>query len=156
MGSPVIGYVVEIMYADSQSSSEELTYCDGSQQDVIDATSCSIPIGQLRSPPFSLPWGSSISVRVQAANQYGLSVHSVEGNGAIILTYPDAPLNLSEDPTYKSGTQIGLTWEEGVENGGTAVLDYRLSYDQGTGEYVYLYTGIAFTSWIITDLTPGA
>jgi hypothetical protein len=76
-----------------------------------------------------LPWGSSIYVKVQAINLYGVSEHSDEGNGAIILTFPDAPINLAEDTSLKSGTIIGLQWDEGLENGGTSVLDYRLSYD---------------------------
>lgn len=82
-------------------------------------------------------------------------MHSEEGNGAIILTNPDAPINIAEDTSLKSGTIIGLQWEEGPSNGGTAVLDYRLNYDQGSGDYVILYTGIAFTSITVTDLTAG-
>lgn len=48
------------------------------------------------------------------------------GNGAIILTYPDEPINLQNNLEVTWGTTIGLTWDEGVENGGTPVLDYTV------------------------------
>lgn len=66
---------------------------------------------------------------MQATNIYGTSVESNQGNGAVILTYPDAPINLQEDLSEKDGDKIGLMWEEGPSNGGTTVRDYRLSYD---------------------------
>jgi len=44
-----------------------------------------------------LPWGSSIYAKVIAINYYGASVESDAGNGAIILTYPDAPVSVAED-----------------------------------------------------------
>lgn len=50
---------------------------------------------------------------------------------------------------------MGLVWEKGANNGGTYVLDYRLSYDQGVGEWVVLYSGITNTNIVVTDLTPG-
>jgi hypothetical protein len=57
-------------------------------------TSCTILISTLRGPPFNLPWGSSIFAKVYATNLYGNSQVSDEGNGATILTVPDAPLQL--------------------------------------------------------------
>ena len=47
----------------------------------------------------------------------------------MILTYPDPPVSFAEDITEKTGTKIGLTWAEGASNGGTPVIDYRLSFD---------------------------
>jgi hypothetical protein len=44
-----------------------------------------------------LPWGSSIFAKVIAVNLYGDSLISLEGNGAIITTNPDAPINLLEN-----------------------------------------------------------
>jgi hypothetical protein len=41
-----------------------------------------------------LPWGSSIHARIVAINDIGDSVASNDGNGAIILTNPDAPYDL--------------------------------------------------------------
>jgi hypothetical protein len=83
----------------------------------------------LRSSPFNLAWGSSIYAKVSAINVYGTSIESSEGNGAIILTIPDAPIELSGNPDVTSGTLVGLTWAEGVSDGGSAVLDYRIWSD---------------------------
>jgi hypothetical protein len=41
-----------------------------------------------------LVWGSSVFASVTATNAYGSSLPSIGGNGAIILTVPDAPVNL--------------------------------------------------------------
>lgn len=37
---------------------------------------------------------------------------------------------------------IQITWEEGVSNGGSPVLDYTLFYDQGKGSWVQLVQGV--------------
>jgi len=58
----------------------------------------------LRTDPYNLPWGSEIYAKVTAINIYGESLSSSEGNGAVILTYPDPPINLVEDWTLKSDT----------------------------------------------------
>lgn len=46
------------------------------------------------SAPYNLIWGSNITVRVTAVNIYGSSTVSVSGGGAIIVTVPDAPINI--------------------------------------------------------------
>jgi hypothetical protein len=63
--------------------------------------------------PFMLSWGSSVYARIIASNYLGSSEISEEGNGAIILTFPDAPINLSENFQVTWGTRIGLMWNEG-------------------------------------------
>jgi len=76
--------------------SEELTYCDGSNESVIDALSCSVPISVITQYPYSLPWGSEVFAKVIAYNDYGDSLVSEPGSGAIILTVPDKPVDLVE------------------------------------------------------------
>jgi hypothetical protein len=44
-------------------------------------------------------------------------------------------------------TRIGFTWEDGVSDGGTAVLDWRITYDQSTGNNVILEAGITQRSY---------
>jgi len=61
---------------------------------------------------------------VVAYNIYGNSANSTVGNGAIILTFPDAPLYLEEVYSQRRATSIGLAWTEGLANGGAPVLDY--------------------------------
>ncbi len=44
--------------------------------------------------PYSLPWVSRIYAKISASNAYGNSPFSTAGNEAVIITYPDAPVNL--------------------------------------------------------------
>ena len=67
-----------------------------------------------------------------AYNLYGYSGVSTVGNGAQILTNPDAPLNLKETVASRSASSITFSWELGVANGGAPVLDYVISFDQST------------------------
>jgi len=53
----------------------------------------------------------------------------------IVIVVPDAPISLARDNSATTISQAGLTWSDGSENGGTPVLDYRVSYDQGTGNW---------------------
>jgi hypothetical protein len=106
----------------------ELSSCDGTSNEVIQAMKCSVPIAILRSSPFNHKWGASIFAKVMAQNAYGNSVLSLAGNGAQILTSPDVPLNLQEITELKTATSISLIWSEGIENGGAAVLDYVISF----------------------------
>lgn len=88
-----------------------------------------MPIATLRSAPFSLPWGSDIYVKVTATNVVGSSAASPVGNGAKILTNPDSPLRLVNNPTTTNAYRIKVSWEPGVADGGTPVIDYRLWFD---------------------------
>ena len=83
-------------------------------------------VANLRLNPFIIQWGSSIYARIVATNVYGSSKASDAGNGAVILTYPDAPTNLAVNSEITVGSTVGLTWDEGAQNGGTAVLDYTV------------------------------
>lgn len=87
-----------------------------------------MPIATLRSDTFNLPWGSSIYAQVIAVNIVGDSLVSDTGNGATILTTPDAPVNLVQDDSTTNSNSIGFIWEEGAANGGTAVVEYRIWY----------------------------
>lgn len=77
-------------------------------------TACSISIDTLRATPFSHSWGSSIHAKVIAMNMYGDSEFSETGNGAIILTYPDAPTNFQENYSLRTATELAFSWNEGA------------------------------------------
>jgi hypothetical protein len=53
----------------------------------------------------------------------------VAGNGAVILTVPDPPVNLDNVVDQTAATQIGLAWEDGFEPGGTPIIDYKIWSD---------------------------
>ena len=73
----------------------------------------------------------------------------------MILTYPDTPVNVVEIIADRTPTTISIEWNEGPENGGTPVLDYRVSYDQATGEYVVLASMINALKIQASALTTG-
>lgn len=54
---------------------------------------------------------------------------------------PDAPVNLQNDPSITSDSRIGFTWQDGASNGDKVVEDYRLLWDQSTGDWVTLVEG---------------
>jgi len=39
-------------------------------------------------------------------------------------------------------TQIGITWTDGLSNGGTTVIDYRIKFDQGSDTWTTLISGV--------------
>jgi hypothetical protein len=95
----------------------------------VTAKTCAIDGATLKAAPFSLPWGASVWAKVVAYNVYGDSETSDAGNGAIIFTYADAPLDLTEDISQRTASSITFTWNEGADNGGATVTSYRVSYD---------------------------
>jgi hypothetical protein len=54
-----------------------------------------VPIAVLKASPYSIPWGYFIYAKVSATNLVGISDYSPVGNGALLLTLPDAPTDLA-------------------------------------------------------------
>jgi len=78
--------------------------------------------------PFLLERSDSILAVIVATNPIGGdSVPSVAGNGATVISEPDAPLNLAEDLALRTISTLGLTWNDGASDGGAPILDYRIS-----------------------------
>jgi hypothetical protein len=128
-GSPIVGYLVSLVQSDGITYSSEPSSCDMSENTAV---TCTIPVGVLRSTPFSLEWGTSVFAKVVAVNLYGNSEESTAGNGGIIKITPGAPTNLAEVYEQKSKSTIGLTWLEPAFVGDVAIVDYRVSYaEQG-------------------------
>jgi len=105
--------------------------------------------------PYSLKYGSSIYVKVVAYNIYGDSVISDAGNGAVIYTYADSPLDLAETVEARTSSTITFTWSEGAENGGSSVIDYQVSYDNVVGPFVVLASNIVDKTYTATGLIYG-
>jgi hypothetical protein len=154
-GSPITAYTITVRENDSATFTTELTDCDGTDSDIVLNRLCSIPISTLRLSPFSLAWGSTIYARVIAINVYGQSTVSSTGSGTIILTNPDSPTDLEEDRTITTGTQIGLVWVKGIDNGGTPVLDYKVWSDQAENDYIPLAEGVTDLFFTATGLSVG-
>jgi hypothetical protein len=86
-----------IRESDEQTYTENLIDCDGSQDSILSAHTCSVPVTSLKNAPYSLPWGAHVYAKVIATNLYGSAEASEAGNGAMITTYPDPPTDLTED-----------------------------------------------------------
>jgi hypothetical protein len=96
--SPITGYIITIKHNDGITYTEELSHCNGQEVAIIDNHSCDVLISDLIQSPYHHPWGSSIYAKIIAINIVGNSLISDEGNGAIILTIPDAPADLTNVP----------------------------------------------------------
>ena len=66
---------------------------------------------------------------VVAINSYGESIVSNDGNGAIVVVVPSAPVKLTTNQAGTSVNTISFTWNLGPSNGGRPIIDYRVSYD---------------------------
>jgi hypothetical protein len=62
---------------------------------------------------------------------------------------------LSEDISQRTSTTDGLTWEDGVNNGGVAIIDYQISMREQGGDYSTIATGITAKSYTATGLVLG-
>ncbi len=83
----------------------------------------------LQASPYNLAWGASIHATVIASNIVGSSVSSAAGNGAMITTNPNPPSELANNPALTSSSVIALTWTAPTVIGGTALIDYWISWD---------------------------
>ena len=52
---------------------------------------------------------------------------SLNGNGAIITTKPDAPSSLVENTLLRTPTTLGITWTAPSFIGGATIIDYRIN-----------------------------
>ena len=93
-----------VIRATSLEFFEEPVNCNGQDTAIVEAHSCAVLISDLRSAPYHLSWGSSVFAKVTAANIKGDSLESPEGNGAVILTVPDAPVDLQNVALITSAT----------------------------------------------------
>lgn len=120
------------------------------------STQCTVPLSKLTSSPFNLLLGYSINIKVVATNDYGDSEVSDPGNGGVIVLVPDPPLNLQNDPSVTDKATIRFTWTDGASDGGETIIDYRVSYDQATGNYVELASGLTVQGYTTSvTLTAG-
>jgi len=70
---------------------------------------------------------------------------------------PDAPINVANNPAVTTATRVGLTWQAGASNGGSAVLDYTINYSATNSNFVVLATGLTSLSYTTTiTLVKGA
>jgi hypothetical protein len=151
-GSPITGYTVSIKESDLATYTVDLVNCDMSSDTSV---TCTIPVTTLRTTPYSLEWGTSVYAKVIAINVYGNSLESAEGNGAVITTTPDAPINLAENVALRTKSTLALTWENAPFIGGADIIDYRISIAVQGGSYSVLASGLVNPIYTATGLTAG-
>lgn len=141
-GSAITAYQVVIKQSNGTFSSTSV--CNGTLSSVVTARTCTIPFTTLQASPYSLPWGSSIFANVTAINIMGRSITSASGNGAVILSTPSAPISLQQDFMNSNAYVLAFTWSDGLSDGGTPIIDYRVYYDAATdgANYTILDFGI--------------
>lgn len=64
----------------------------------MDDSQCSVYLDELYDVPFELVQGDSVYAKVIATNLIGDSEESSPGNGAIVVTVPDAAVDLLNMP----------------------------------------------------------
>jgi hypothetical protein len=69
----------------------------------------------------------------------------VAGNGAQILRVPDPPANPRNLWGVSDAYSITILWDDGPEDGGSQIIDYRLWYDQGSAVGIMTVLEFAIT-----------
>ena len=126
-GDLILGYNIYIKTVE-QTWEQDLVSCPGNDPSVF---ACAMTIIDLQNEPFRLQDNDSVFVKVVAYNSIGEGPESLEGNGAIISTVvePDSPVDLQRDNGATTISSVGFTWSDGASDGGSPVIDYRVSYD---------------------------
>jgi hypothetical protein len=70
---------------------------------------------------------------------------------------PDNPTDLANVEANTNANSIGLSWSAPVFDGGSALIDYRLWFDDATNGVTFteLASGLTDTSYTATGLTQG-
>jgi hypothetical protein len=89
-------------------------------------------------------------VTVVATNVVGNSVVSTAGNGAQIITNPSAPVSLAVDQANTNASKITFTWSPGANDGGSPIIDYRISWAKLSNPYVVLATNVVGLTYTTT------
>jgi len=99
--------------------------------------------------------GVYYSFYVESRNIIGYSSHS-DPITVLAAQIPDPATSLANVPSITTAYQIGLFWVAPAFNGGSAVLNYRLWYDDATGSSLTIFAEtISGLSYTATGLLPG-
>lgn len=94
--------------------------------------------------------GLTYSFKVTSRNLIGVSTQS-SVLPVIAARIPDAPINLRISSNLS--TNIGLSWSNGIYNGGSPVIDYQISYTSNlTNSIPVVITGVLSMPYTPPDL----
>ena len=98
--------------------------------------------------------GTTYNFKVQARNVVG--VGSLTSAFSIVAAVvPGVPTSLTRDNVNTTKTQVAFTWLAPADNGGIAIIDYSILWDQGTSTYVSLATGVTALTYTKNGLAAG-
>lgn len=152
--SQITSYTIAIRQSDEVTFTPDDVNCNGATPAIVATRTCTVPVAALRAEPYSLEWGSSVFIKVSANNIIGEGPFSEAGNGAVMLTTPEPPVNFANDPLITNSNRIGLVWEANPLDGGSSVIDYTLMWDRAIGSYEIYDLMITTSSYTVTGLTP--
>ena len=66
--------------------------------------------------------------KVLSRNSFGFSTSFSNIVNILTAILPDSPVNLANNVAVTASGTIGLTWAPGIYNGGSPIIDYRISY----------------------------
>ena len=99
----------------------------------------------------SLDPSTEYTFQVRAVNSVGNSAASSAVTESTLTTVPGAPTGLSAT-AQTGGTSVELDWTAPTNNGGSTIIDYEVSSDDGG---TWNSTGSATTSYTVTGLDKG-
>ena len=70
------------------------------------------------------------------------------------MTYPSAPIDLTENLVMRTNSTLGLQWNDGASNGGSAIIQYVVSQSVDNGPFTVILTVFGKTG-LSFDLTFG-
>ena len=89
-----------------------------------------------------MAYGTGVLVKVTAFNSIGDGPASAVGGDAVSAVVPNPPEQLTRNELFTTIEYISLTWSDADFDGGSPVIDYTVSYDQGTGVYQVIAIGV--------------
>jgi hypothetical protein len=75
--------------------------------------------------------GNTYQFKAISRSSYGESIES-DVLSVLVAKVPDAPLNLVEVLGKTTGSQVGISWQAGVYDGASPVLNFQISYKVAT------------------------
>ena len=81
-GATITAYLVTIYSRVTGTMHAETVNCDGSNQSIVSAKTCTIPLTVLKAPPFSIEVLDIIQAEVSAINAAGLGPESKSAFGS--------------------------------------------------------------------------
>ena len=95
--------------------------------------------------------------KIESRNLFGYSLAQSNEVSVRAASTPDAPLNLANNVAVTAAGVVGLTWSAGAFNGGSPILDYRVSkFGPGDSSYVVIASGVSVTSYTASSLIADA